>query len=1053
MAHRRRIPAPRQIAFQGSPGSGKTRQLIALIALFARRYHGRSTEFRGQPLPTWAYRLIRNWRNNPHTTGDAPRALPIAVSTPMRVTTTWEREVLGAFPGAEVLMIDTFRDVDAWMARCATSTAPVVVGVFSQSKTRAFSLDWEPAVRTRARSRVVPVKDERRARRAVLVEGRRGPSWAIPDGAPRTFIVEDEERLLGFLRGEGVATGRPWSLSAEGVIRFDDGDAYEVEGGDDPATWALRPLIPVEPLTVDGTLVGFTHAATGQVITETIAESVFFCPDCGALITAPLDRKEKRGDGEEDDTAYTVTSITYFRKQQRECRICRSPLWQRRRNDGARAKWPMPTFAAWSAAVEQLRAEGQLRALGQSPTTSRIARVEPEAGGEGLVITTGREAPSDFSPFEYLYLKYPGCVAHHAADEAHNARGTNTDIARSVHYGWQGAQTRSLLSGTISGGMLDGLYHLLYRFRPALWRRLGLGWADVEEAIRRYGFTQETVTEHQGDARRGSGKSDVSVSTVPAPGMSAKLLPMLMEFMIFIDAERDLGGFMPDLEEIPEVVDMDDPQIRSTVAEAEAAVGEALAAAREAHDTYESVMNDPGATDHERADAAVDLELAEAAVETARANERAFRERARAVDLAGAYRELTGWLEKAAKDRIQPAILAKGILPRWWSVLPCVRPAFKVTRTLRGDWGDVEGQETLYQAPVLAEDYRYPLEQALLRHVEDQLGKGRTVMVYIEQNDVRSTPRRLEEVLAKFGPWTLPNNVAPEDREDAIREAFNHGKQVFIVGYRRVSEGLNLQFLDTIIWYELAMNYYHLRQSNQRIQRLGATSLKQVVYLVYRGSVAHKKLVKLGEQSGSASLFAGDTPEGALVKTAGADRTTLARMSASVEQAGDEPAEEAGAITMSDAALREAFARRSREANAARKKGRTWIGVEDTLPERLNALRAAWASSAAAALPVAVAAPAPSPVPAPVARAATPAPAASTPAPGPAAATLAAPAITPAPAAESRPAFGDLDFIGATLRTRRKRAREERGQATEQLDLFAAARETAGEAGQLGLGL
>ncbi|MBX0331417.1 hypothetical protein K2Z83_27575, partial [Oscillochloris sp. ZM17-4] len=184
MAHRTRIHASKQIGFQGSPGSGKTRQAIALTALFARRFHGRAAEFRGQPLPTWAYRLIRAWRNNPHVTGDAPRALPIAVSTPMRVTTTWEREFAGAYPEAEVVIIGTFRDVDTWMRRAAESSAPVVVGVFSQSKTRAFSLDWEPALITRTKRTTVSVISARRARCAVPVQDACGITWDIPAGAP-----------------------------------------------------------------------------------------------------------------------------------------------------------------------------------------------------------------------------------------------------------------------------------------------------------------------------------------------------------------------------------------------------------------------------------------------------------------------------------------------------------------------------------------------------------------------------------------------------------------------------------------------------------------------------------------------------------------------------------------------------------------------------------------------------------------------------------------------------------------------------------------------------
>jgi hypothetical protein len=913
VAHRKRVPACKQVGFQGSPGSGKTRQAIALTALFARRFHGRTTEFRGQPLPTWAYRLIRAWRNNPYTLGSAPRALPIAVSTPMRVTTTWEREFAGTYPEAEVLMIETFRDVDEWMRRAAISTAPIVVGVFSQSKTRAFSHDWTPAVIERTRT-IRHVTD---------------------DG----IVVEDK-------------------------------------------------------------------------VTN------FYCPDCGQRIEAVPGRKAVTEEGEDD--VVPVTSITYFTKKQRCCANCSAPLWRRRRTEAAGKKQPMPTFAEWSAAIEQMHRNGELGTFNSNANSRRIARVSGTTVG-ALEITLGREGASDFSPYAYMLHKYAGCIAIHLADEAHNARGTNTDIARSIHYGFKSAQTYAILSGTISGGMLDGLYHLLYRFKPSFWKKLGLGWNDMDEAMKRYGFETETVTEHEGDSRKGSGKSDVTVSVKPAPGMSAKLIPMLLESIIFIDAEKDLGSFLPDMEEIPDIVDLEDPLVRELLLEANAEATEAREALQATREAAEEMEDDPMATAEERAEAQRAVAEAEAALQAVEASLKATQDRMRSVDLARAYADVESELEKLAQ-RYQAAQLAKGMLPRWWSVLPCSEKPYEVIRTERGDWGDLQASEMIFRAPVLATDWRYPLERRLIEHVTAETELGRTVMVYTEQNALRSMSDRLKVVLAAFDPWVLPNNVDPEDREDAIRAAYDAGKKVFIVPYRRVSEGLNLQFLDTIIWYEMAQNHYHREQSNLRIRRLGATTLKKVIYLVYRGTVAHKKLAKLGNQSGAASLFAGDTPQGALVKAVGADRTTLAQMSAKIDGIEEDP-------VTSDEELKAAFARRSAEANAARKRGRTWVGITDTLPQRLEALRATLVHTITTP---AVIPPAPQPAPAPVVSLPTPVPSVVS-----VSAVNAQPEIVvtveePTPAIQ----FGDLELIATVLRKRRAANRAERKGQQQQLDLF-----------------
>src|SRR5215213_11255389 len=82
-------------------------------------------------------------RGRPIRAPSAPRALPLAVMTPMRVVPVWEKEIAGAWPEAEVLVIDTHADVTRWMDRCAVSDAPAVVAIFSQSKTRAFGRAWQ----------------------------------------------------------------------------------------------------------------------------------------------------------------------------------------------------------------------------------------------------------------------------------------------------------------------------------------------------------------------------------------------------------------------------------------------------------------------------------------------------------------------------------------------------------------------------------------------------------------------------------------------------------------------------------------------------------------------------------------------------------------------------------------------------------------------------------------------------------------------------------------------------------------------------------------------
>src|SRR5437763_16676699 len=119
-------------------------------------------------------------------------------------------------------------------------------------------------------------------------------------------------------------------------------------------------------------------------------------------------------------------------------------------------------------------------------------------------------------------------------------------------------------------------------------------------------------------------------------------------------------------------------------------------------------------------------------------------------------------------------------------------------------------------------------------------------------------------ILADFEPWTLPNSVDAEDREDAINAAVDAGYIVLLVPYRRVLEGLNLQKVKTICWYELAMNLFMLDQASRRSWRLGQNTLVHLYYLAYKGTATPKQLIRLGTKSGAAAPIEGNTPDAAL---------------------------------------------------------------------------------------------------------------------------------------------------------------------------------------------
>jgi predicted RNA methylase len=556
-----------------------------------------------------------------------------------------------------------------------------------------------------------------------------------------------------------------------------------------------------------------------------------------------------------------------------------------------------------------------------------------------------RLPPADsFSPYDYLYQCYRGCVALSIVDESHNGRGRDTDIARAHHLAMLSAQARELTSGTHYGGDVLGFYHYWYRYNPQFWRRFGFGWNDAEQALSRYGVIQEWTKEYESEARRGSGQTNIQVSTIPAPGLSAKLIPHLLEDLVYLTV-LDVGAYMPPRIEIPEIVPMRDLEVERAVQEAERACAQIQRDLTELQKARRQLLQG-GDTTERRADLdEIERREQEAlrGLAEAQRHEAAVMAWAMPRNLSHHYLEVVKRLEDLSRQRNNAARMAKGTVPRWFAALPCESP-FEVWQTERSDWGDKLDRRLLVHTPVLAREHLYPMERRLIEIVEREVAEGRRVMLYFEQNDLRSMARRLEEVLKAFCPWTLPNGVEAEDRQQAILDAVEAGSRVVIVPYRRVNEGLNLQRgIDTIIWVEMAMNLFMLDQASRRAWRLGKEEEVRIYFLVYAGTAGHSKLRKLGGQSGAAAAFAGEPARGALIEHAGADKTTLARLSASLEVEDEEGTFDVEQFLNLDDGdvLKAAFAKRGEELRAALKRGRQWFGVTDTLAERLAAMLAA----------------------------------------------------------------------------------------------------------------
>lgn len=851
-------------AEQGAPGTGKTLTTINTMALLAMQYrHRRSNvarnvdeqgrvqysvidmhktltddevaafvgafhidtngerQWRNVAQPRWVKQTRAAWRHHPTLANHEPRALPIIITSPKRVVeSAWGRELATAWPQAEVIQVRCRADLDRVFRRAAESTAPAVIGIVPHSLTRAFTLTIEPHV--------------------------------IPD----SHIIEMPD-----LSEAAAAQGEPVT---------DDDDV----------------------------LLGYRDRTTGEMILKQERVPLFRCPECHQVITAPVPYAEDEGE------EAPVEDIAWFERQKRTCqntirvhrridvdsgidtgddvtRVCGTPLWTTRRTTAQSER--TLNFGSWAKAMETRTLQ---RGLAYNPRYSRLERND-----RGEVVNVA--IPTDqSSPFDTLKREYPHCYALLVIDESHNAIGENTDVARSFHHAQSGALMHLYLSGTHYAGTMERFFFYWFRYDPSFWRQFGYRWRDASAACAAFGVIETWVREYEGKANKATGavQRRTKITSKLAPGIDASLFPYLLSSMAFLSI-ADIGAMMPRRQEFPHLISMHDDALHEAGRKVQQVYREAKAHQQQ---VAAQLVEDP-----DNAEVARALAHAVATLEQARAAKQRFERWQRERDLAMHYHTLDEHLSTLAKNGVAAAALGKGSLLRWYPALCMDKQPFTIVRTRRSVWGRALGSEQIASAPVLADDYIYPLERKLRQLVHQELNVGRRVMIYVEQSTKRDLLARLTHVLRpiarhhRTGTWSLTYEVAATEREAAICQAVDAGNHITLVPYRLVSEGVNLQkHIDTIVWYEMARNRFAQDQASERAYRLGRPIDQQtgeqrdvrLHFLAYYGTAAHRKLRKLAGENVAAQLFAGDAPAGELAHWSGALETTIAQMSANLDE-------------------------------------------------------------------------------------------------------------------------------------------------------------------------
>src|SRR5215213_6670877 len=570
LAHKRRV------AIQGQPGTGKTRMIIALMAQNAfywqtlrreeaaaaqeeaqaqaawralpaaeqtkaalrtlRKQYCSSKALFGKKQPAWVQPFKVAWRSNRRVGPNLPHALPQAITTPKRVTTTWEREIRSAWPEAEIVMVDDYTDIARWMARCAVSTAPTVIAIISQSLTSPGRITWTTAVQPVDQG-LVEVPDLQAVGEAII--DAQGRTMAIKDTQGKLITkLEHQYRfycpdcgrvILDIGRGDAVVT-------TQIDVDADMAEAHEQE--------SLAPVGDIAHFLAKRRWCRECGAALWtKAYIEPVAAAYPSLPF--AEWGAAMDAIECKGG---------MTLVPRKRGHARLARAADGPIVMPPQAQHLVTSWGTPSADARITARRETIRQAQL-ARQQADTNPRYALAPV--------------SPTSWSPFDYLKQFYAGCCAFLGVGESHNTRGDNSDIARAIARAKRASQSVCYASGTHYAGSLELFFRYWFRFAPDFWLRLGYTWKDSTKAIEDYGFAMYTTREVPASDRSRSGLSDYRTSKTSAPGISSRLLPELLSEIVYIDI-LDVAAFMPPLFEYPEVVSLVDDELMAGLARAEA---------------------------------------------------------------------------------------------------------------------------------------------------------------------------------------------------------------------------------------------------------------------------------------------------------------------------------------------------------------------------------------------------------------------------------------------------------------------------------------------------
>jgi len=182
-----------------------------------------------------------------------------------------------------------------------------------------------------------------------------------------------------------------------------------------------------------------------------------------------------------------------------------------------------------------------------------------------------------------------------------------------------------------------------------------------------------------------------------------------------------------------------------------------------------------------------------------------------------------------------------------------------------------------------------PKEIELLQIIDDEVSKGRKVLVYIQNSNTTDISPRLAKMMEANGHRVKVLRAGnTEGREDKINRWVRKGLDVMICNPKLVETGLDLLSFSSIVFYQCGYSIYTLRQASRRSWRITQKKPVKVYYLAYSGTMQTRAMKLIAAKLETSLALEGElTDKGLTALSESSDSMTRQLAKALLEQIDD----------------------------------------------------------------------------------------------------------------------------------------------------------------------